>query len=70
MYCGRRQTAEMIQTSAQRPHERKEYLQKCIRDFADLPNDSIVKAFGMTLDPSFMKVNNSVKSLAVYMNSY
>ena len=47
----------MIKTAAQRPQERKEYLQKCIRDFADLPNDPVVQAFKMSVDPSFMKVS-------------
>ncbi|KAK9915065.1 hypothetical protein WJX75_004310 [Coccomyxa subellipsoidea] len=51
-----KQTAEMIKTATQRPQERKEYLQKCIRDFADLPNDPVVQAFKMSVDPSFMKV--------------
>lgn len=53
----RRQTAEMIKTAAQRPQERKEYLQKCIRELADLPNDPVVKSFGMTVDPAFLKVS-------------
>jgi hypothetical protein len=47
----------MIKTAAQKPGERKEYLQKCLRDFADLPNDPVVKSFGMTVDPSFLKVS-------------
>ena len=47
----------MIKTAAQRPQERKEYLQTCVRDFAKLPNDPIVQAFKMTVDPSFIKVS-------------
>ncbi len=47
----------MIKTAAQRPQERKEYLQKCIRELADLPNDPVVKSFGMTVDPAFLKVS-------------
>ena len=35
----------------------KEYLQTCVRDFAKLPNDPVVQAFKMTVDPSFMKVS-------------
>ncbi len=48
----------MIKTSAQRPQERKEYLQKCLRNFADLPHDPVVQAFGMDVDPNLLKVNS------------
>ncbi|CAL8468702.1 g8242 [Coccomyxa elongata] len=51
-----RQTAEMIKTAAQRPQERKDYIQKCIKDFARLPNDPVVEAFKLTLDPDLLKV--------------
>ncbi len=59
----RRQTAEMIKTAAQRPQERKDYIQKCIKDFAHLPDDPVVEAFKLTLDPNLLKVGPSAAKL-------
>ncbi len=56
MLSCRKQTAEMIKTAAQKPTERKEYIQKCLRDFAKLPEDPVVQAFKMSVDPNFLKV--------------
>ena len=46
----------MIKTAALRPQERKDYIQKCIKDFARLPSDPVLEAFKLTLDPDLLKV--------------
>ncbi len=59
----RKQTAEMIKTAAQKPTERKEYIQKCLRDFTKLPEDPVVQAFKMSMDPNFLKVCTKILSV-------
>ena len=44
------QTAEMIKTAAQPPDERMRFIEKSVNEFAGLPYDETVKAFGMKVD--------------------
>ena len=44
------QTAEMIKTAAQPPDQRARFIEKSLNEFARLPSDETVRAFGMKLE--------------------
>ena len=44
------QTAEMIKTAAQKPEERKRYIDKCLNQYAELNTDPVVEAWRMKVD--------------------
>ena len=44
------QTSEMIKTAAQKPEERKRYIDKCLNQYAELNQDPTVEAWRMKVD--------------------
>lgn len=44
------QTAEMIKTAAQKPEERKRYIDRCLNQYAELKKDPVVEAWRMKVD--------------------
>lgn len=60
------QTAEMIKTAAQKPPERKNYISRCLQDYADLPNNPSVRAFKMSVDTRMIEV----KTCHIIRSSY
>ena len=50
------QTAEMIKTAAQPPDQRARFIEKSLNEFARLPSDETVRAFGMKLEPRMVEV--------------
>ncbi|KAK9827384.1 hypothetical protein WJX81_005044 [Elliptochloris bilobata] len=55
-----RQTAEMIKTAAQPPDERARFIEKSVTEFARLPSDETVRAFGMKVDSHMIEVDARV----------
>ena len=53
---GRAQTAQMIKTAAQPPRESLGYVEKAINQYARLPEDPKVHAFGLDMERTTMEV--------------
>ncbi len=47
----------MIKSAAQPPAERKAYINRCINEIAQLPNDETVKSFDIRIEPSMLTVH-------------
>lgn len=52
---GAAQTAQMIKTAAQPPHESLAYVEKAINEYARLPDDPKVHAFDLDMERSTME---------------
>ena len=46
----------MIKTAAQPPDQRARFIEKSLNEFARLPSDETVRAFGMKLDQRMVEV--------------
>ncbi len=55
-HFGGAQTAQMIKTAAQPPRESLGYVEKAINEYARLPDDPKVHAFGLDMARSTMEV--------------
>ena len=53
------QTAEMIKTAAQKPEERKRYIDKCLNQYAELNNDPVVDAWRMKVEGKMTQARTS-----------
>jgi hypothetical protein len=51
----------MIKSAAQPPAERKAYINRCINEIAQLPNDETVKAFDIRIEPSMLTVRSPLR---------
>ena len=49
----------MIKTAAQPPDQRARFIEKSLNEFARLPSDETVRAFGMKLEPRMVEVRRS-----------
>jgi eukaryotic translation initiation factor 2C len=61
-----RQTAEMIKTAAKKPHERMAFIEKAVNEQAQFPNDPIIKAMGLKVEPKMMEVTYCTLHLSAH----